>query len=141
MYGIRFDTSHLERTIIRLIEAARNDSIKQVSTTYIRELPKLYAQGLGGDGLPMPGYNEAYAKRLDIPLTPKTLKRSEGRLYDLVLDGDTVTVRDSREISLGQQTGHSGDWAYSNVMFAPNETLQSQAAEELAHYLSERIRF
>ncbi|HEY3874775.1 MAG TPA: hypothetical protein VGM92_04830 [Candidatus Kapabacteria bacterium] len=151
----RFDTARMESVIHTLIDVAKNDSIPQVSTTYIRELPKLYAEGLGGDGLPLPSYSDSYAKRNSISLTPKTLKRTDGRLYDMVLDGNLLTVKESdftsakkdgttrtvssRVVAHGQQTGGTGKWGYSNIMFGANQPLQSQAAEELASFITERI--
>ena len=151
----QFDTSRLESAMNGLIETARNDSIGQVAKTYGRELPLLYAKGIGGDGVAMHGYNSSYAARMGISSSPKTLKRSEGRLYDMVLEGNILTVTDSeittttkkgetrsvsaRTVALGQQTGASGRWPYSNIMFGPNESLQETAAQELASYLTERI--
>jgi hypothetical protein len=149
-YAITFDTRKLEADFQRIMNVMRSDSIPRVGKTYIEELPKLYAAGKGGDGLTFSDYNADYAKRMGIPVSPKTLKRADGRLYDMIMEGDMLTVRnstftgkygnaDTRDIALGQQTGGSGRWGYSNVMFGVNQSLQDQAAQELAHYITERI--
>ena len=145
-FTVQADTSRAESLFTHLMDVVRNESVPRVGKTYIEELPKLFAKGLGGDGQQLPPYNTQYAHMLGIARSPKTLSRGSSRLYDLVMEGNLLTVADatigtanSRDVALGQQTGHSGDWPYSNVMFGLNDELQNIAAIDLAEFITERI--
>lgn len=130
-----FDAFTAELTAI-----AEKESIPQVAKTHTRIITEKTSEGKNYKGERFHDYNAAYAKRLGISRQPKTLRRDKGRLYDLSLDDDTLTVPDEAQaMALGQMTGVDGKWGYEHEFLDVSDETNEIASEELTDKIIELI--
>ena len=148
-----FDFSDLTSFLAHVVDVVEHESIPQVARTHTRIIQNYTLQGYDymgeqfakwgdfhdGGGTYSPS-QEAIRASAGYGTSVKDLRMGTGRLYDLQLDGDTLTVpADAQDIALGQVTGHSGDWPYSHEFLNVSDDTNNIASHELAEFLQDEI--
>ena len=128
---IRIDTSSLDRFNRNLVEWIDDNAIQIVAEVHATRIHLLTGQGVSAFGEVVHDYNREYAHHLGIPVQPKTLNRGSGRLLDLRLEGNVLTVPENMQaIASGQMTGHGGSWGYvHDFLNVSNETIELSEQE------------
>ena len=140
MIQAHFDYTNLTRFFERLEAVIENESIPHVAGTHTRIIQNYTLQGYDYMGNPFHSpYSTGQARKrteAGYQTSYVDLRMGTGRLYDLALDGDTLTVpEDARPIALGQVTGHSGDWPYAYEFLNASEDTNETAGKELTEFI------
>ena len=148
-----FDFSDLTDFLTHVTDVIENESIGQVAKTHTRIIQNYTLQGYDYMGEKFANWgdfhegNSAYSPgqekirtALGFGTNVKDLRMGTGRLYDLQLDGDTLTVPDdARPIALGMVTGHSGGWPYDMDFLNVSDDTNEIASQELVEFLQGAI--
>lgn len=139
------DTSALRAFNARIVHVAENEAVPQVAGTGRRLVLEKTAAGVDAFDDTFALYSESYARRMGIPRSPKTLKRDEGRLYDLShcpdnTDAFFLTVpADVVPIARGQMSGGGGKWPYKHKFLTLSHTSLGVALRELTSHVRGRL--
>ncbi len=137
------DLSGFEAFGKELLEVIEEHGISEVAKTHTREIQNLTMQGYDAQGNTFHAYNPEYALEraaAGYDVNVKDLRRDKGRLYDLKLEDDTLTVPDdAQQIALGQMTGHDGAWGYEHDFLDTSAATDELAGEELTEFIAEHI--
>ncbi len=152
------DTSALEARLDRIADVAERDSIPQVFGTLRGLILDKTGRGVDAFDKTFNAYRPATIRQREkgnFQTDIKDLKRSKARLYDIVLENDTLTVAnssetitsksgksrsvDARTIARGQMSGAGGRWPYKHRFLDVSKTSLVTAGKELTSFLSGRL--
>jgi hypothetical protein len=140
--AVQIDTANFEAANAKLLTLAREHSVPEVADVHKKSILSLTAQGLDAHGIPFHDYNLQYAFygriKQDFTTSPKDLRKTKGRLYNIQLDDMLLTVEDednARVIAAGQMSGAGGRWAYVHDFLDASDDANEVAAVTLAEYL------
>ena len=142
LVDVLVNTSAFDAMQEKILKIARDDSIEVVGSFHGQTIQHLTSFGVDANGKVFHDYSDAYAKRLKIAKQPKTLTRGKGRLYNLVVEGNVLTVADednARVIAAGQMSGAGGRWSYTHDFLDVSDETNEYAGDALAEHVIENI--
>lgn len=143
---MQVDTSGLEAHLLRLATVAR-ETIPFIAEENERRIKALTSQGASYTGEIFHAYGISQLKKREeagLVTDIKNLYFTGGLMgsfeFTATDTGGYLTVgEDYQKIALGQQTGHSGDWAYDHKFIGVSEEGQQEALESWSTHMRGRL--